>query len=181
MRKSEIWVSAVLYIVLGLVILTLLLSVGIPLINKIRDRNVVVQTKAVMFAIDSNVREIVINEGPGAIRDLSVIEIKQGFMDIDEDADRIKWSMATKNRMIEPGMSFKEGTLDRFLQETNVEGEYIINLELNYAGFADLVLESDILGPYKGTHRMFIKHTGEYTDIDGDSVPDVPKISIEIR
>lgn len=179
-KRSVIWVSAVLYIALGVTILTLLLSAGVPIINKIRDRNVIVQTKHVMYGIDSNIREIILSEGPGAVRDLT-IDIKKGILVIDDDNEKIIWHMRTKNKMMDPDIDFKEGNLILRLNETVVVDEYIMNLELYYGSVADLTLKSEYAqDSFVGTHRMLVRHTGEYKDINGDGINDVPVIGVEV-
>ena len=44
-KKGDIWISAALYTALGLILITVILSVGMPFVNKIKDRNTVLQTK----------------------------------------------------------------------------------------------------------------------------------------
>lgn len=161
--KGQIWISAVLYTALGLVIITILLSAGLPLINKIRDRNLVTQTKDIMHTLDDNIRKVA-NEGPGSKRFISPLVIDGGELIIDELNDRIIWSLKTKNKMAEPDIIFDESSLKLFLNETVVEDEYIINLELRYDNFADLKLSSQFENPFIGDYSMTVEHDGTYTD-----------------
>ena len=161
--KGQIWISAVLYTALGLVIITILLSAGLPLINKIRDRNLVTQTKNIMHTLDDNIRKVV-NEGPGSKRFISPLVIDSGELIIDETNDRIIWSLKTNNKMAEPNIIFDEGSLKMFLNETAVEDEYIVNLELRYDNFADLQLSSQYGNPFIGEYSMSIEHDGTYTN-----------------
>ena len=59
-KKGDVWVSAVLYIALGMVLITLILSAGLPLIEKMRDKNTIVQTKNLLFNINANIETIVL-------------------------------------------------------------------------------------------------------------------------
>ena len=79
-KKGDIWISAVLYMGLGIIILTIILSAGLPVINRIRDKNLAIDTKESMFTIDKNIREVY-NEGPGSQRPL-ILEIKKGDFNI---------------------------------------------------------------------------------------------------
>jgi len=58
MKKGQIWISAVLYIALGVVAISIVLSAGVPLINKIKDKNTIVQTKDILFAVDNIIRKV---------------------------------------------------------------------------------------------------------------------------
>ena len=66
-QKGDIWISAVLYMALGIIILVIVLSVAIPVVNKIRDKNIALNTKELMFDLDRNIR-IVYSEGTGSRR-----------------------------------------------------------------------------------------------------------------
>ncbi len=66
-KKGDVWVSAVLYIALGMVIITIVLAAGLPLVTKMKDKNTVAQTKRVMLSIDDNLKEVA-TEGPGSRR-----------------------------------------------------------------------------------------------------------------
>ena len=74
MKLGEVWVSAVLYLALGLILITIVLAAGIPLINKIRDRNTVAQTKDILFVLDKNIRTVA-SEGTGSKRYVSPVNI----------------------------------------------------------------------------------------------------------
>lgn len=178
-RKGSVWISAVLYIALGVIVITLVLSAGIPLINKMKDQNVFSQTKKVMFVIDENIRDVV-NEGPGSKRYLSPIEINRGELIIDDETENITWRMVTTNKLFEVnelGISeddrivFIEGNLVMWLDETQNEDEYELSLELGYSPITDLLLSSGG-SPFKGQYNLMIYHTGDYSG-------DTPIISLE--
>ena len=127
-KRGQIWVSAVLYIALGMIVITLILSAGVPLINNMRDRNTISQTKMVMFDLDSNIKAVA-NEAKGSVRYLSPVGINAGQLFIDQgDSNKIEWNMITQNKMIEPGIDFTEGDLNLRLEETAVEANTEDNL-----------------------------------------------------
>ncbi len=153
-KKGDVWVSAVLYIALGMVLITLILSAGLPLIEKMRDKNTIVQTKNLLFNLNANI-ESVANEGAGSRRYISPVVISSGALSIDNTNDLIIWKMTTKNPMMQwnsmdkitsppscvekvnsyncPNLeTFKEGALNMWMVETPVEGENEIYLELKY-------------------------------------------------
>ena len=83
MKKGEVWISALLYFGIGIVILTIILAAGTPVIKKIRDKNVVLQTKEVMFMLDKGIKEVA-KGGPGTQRVLS-IDNEKGMFVFEED------------------------------------------------------------------------------------------------
>jgi|TARA_B100001971_G_C18247138_1_gene575150 hypothetical protein len=162
-KRGQVWISAVLYTALGVIIITIILSAGLPLINKIRDRNLVTQTKELLHSLDENIR-VVANEGPGSKRFISPLNIEGGELIIDEFDDRLHWSLKTNNKLAEPNIVFDEGTLKLFLNKTVVKDEFIVNLEVGYDSIVDLKLNSEFENPFLGEYSMSIEHDGTYTD-----------------
>lgn len=163
MKKAEVWVSAVLYIALGVILITIILNAGLPLINKLRDRNTIVQTRTVMTNLGNNIR-VVANEGPGSRRYISPLSIESGALRIDEVNDKIIWDMQTNAKLIEPGVNFTEGDIVTYLLPTSTEDQYNINLELKIGSIANITLSSDtpVGSPLVGTYSIVIEHTGNY-------------------
>jgi|SRR3989344_6429073 len=167
MKKGQIWISAVLYIALGVVAISIVLSAGVPLINKIKDKNTIVQTKDILFAVDNIIRKVR-DEGPGARRVIQPLIIKDGNLFINATNNSIKWELKTGAIFVETcgktksecennGLIVKEGTLEMYELSTFVEDEYIVNLELSYNDVGFLVMKTEtgnntaLLGRYSIT------------------------------
>jgi hypothetical protein len=177
-KKGDIWVSAVLYIALGMVIITLVLAAGIPMINKMKDKNTVSQTKRVLMSIDDNLREVA-TEGPGSRRVISPLEIGSGQLYVNTDEDYIEWKITTTNKMMETGTVFSEGSLNLRLDETIIEEQFNMIIFMNYTGSADLELQPGTqTGPFKGKYNLVITHTGQFNPITELKNPGTPKISL---
>lgn len=172
MKRGAIWISAVLYIALGIIVITLVLTAGMPLIEKMKDQNIFSQTKKLMYVIDENIRDVV-NEGPGSKRYLSPLEINEGELIIDTEKENIIWKMITTNRMFEPDIVFTEGNLIMWLNETQNEDEYQLSLELGFTSVANLTLSSVSGNPFKGKYSLSVYHTGEYEN-------NIPNILLEL-
>jgi cbb3-type cytochrome oxidase subunit 3 len=167
---------------LGVIVLTIILAAGVPMIQKMKDKNSFSQAKTVFFTLNQNVNDV-INEGPASRRYMSPFEIKSGEFTIDGATDLIIWSMKTKAKMMEPSYDFKgnptdipefqEGDLYLYAQDTNIVDEYIASLKLDYTGIAHLQLESPFSGPFAGTYSLTVEHTGTYED-------NLPVIKIKI-
>ena len=171
-KKGDLWVSAVLYITLGVIAIALILGAAIPLINKIKDRNTVVQTKEVLFTLDETIRRVA-NEGPGSQRELSPFTINAGKLTINPVTEMIKWELETEAVIQEPGVDLREGVLTLKLEETRTEGRYNMTIETQYNGI-DLNLTSQFNNPFTGKFSVLVQHSGRFT-------ANKPEIVIHIR
>ncbi|MEK6864105.1 MAG: hypothetical protein AABX27_02340 [Nanoarchaeota archaeon] len=188
-KKGDVWISAVLYMALGVIVLTIILAAGVPMIQKMKDKNSFSQAKTVFFTLNQNINDV-INEGPASRRYMSPFEIKSGEFVVDETNNRIVWSMKTKAKMMEPSYNFKgdatdipefqEGDLYLYAQDTNIVDEYIASLKLDYTDIAHIQLDSPFTGPFAGTYSVTIEHTGTYNDASAPVCPNCPIIKIKI-
>ena len=159
MKRGFVWVSAVLYIALGVIAISLVLSATLPIIDKLKDKNVYTESKELLYVLDKNIREVQ-NEGPGSQRILSPFIVRQGDFYIDEgNWDYINWSFKTKALILEPGANKTEGNTYIKSSETNIEGENLIELSINY-DYIDLNLTSGFRNPFLGTYSIIIQNTG---------------------
>lgn len=163
-KKGDIWVSAVLYIALGMIVITLILGAGLPLIAKMKDKNTITQTKKMMSSFDDTILNIA-QEGPGSRRVISPLEIGSGRLIVNTDEDYIEWKMLTRNRMYEPDIEFAEGNVKSKLVETIIEDEYEMIIYTNYTGTSDIVIPpNNIKGPFNGRYALSITHSGNFNN-----------------
>lgn len=172
-KKGDIWISAVLYIGLGVLALTLILSAGMPLVEKLKDKNVITQTKNLFFIVDENIRGVT-NEGPGSKRFLDPFEIGKGEVYIEEN--RIRWQMKTPVKLYQEGIIFPEGALSLAQNETLIVDEYLMNIYADYDNIAKLRLVSEYASPFQGIYSLSIRRTSEF-----DSATQLPVVEIEIK
>lgn len=136
MKKGQVWISAVLYIGISIVVLVLILTASTPVINKAKDENTITQTRQVFLELDKNIRTV-IGEGAGSQRVFSV-EIGRGNMFIDQVDNTITWNLDTKALVSEPGVIINIGNL-KLLQEEVGKENYKVNLFLEYGNLADII------------------------------------------
>ena len=182
-RRGDVWISAVIYIALGIIAMTLVIAAGVPLINKIRDRNTFQQTKEVMSILDNAIQEV-LAEGPGSRRFLSPVFIKEGTLyvrglPVTGGNNFIVWTMETKALLLEPNKVIKEGNLKLGLSEHPILADtYIANITLDY--FNDREIELDVADedkrPIEGKNSIVVTNLG----VDKE-VHDQIKIRIDIR
>ena len=159
-KKGSVWVSAVLYLALGLVLIGLVIGLALPIVNRISDRNVLAQTKSVMIEMDRGIREVV-DEGPGSRRYFSSVSIKKGQISVDEINDVITWTYDTNSKVIEPDTPLSEGSLNVLLKQKPVKGEYTMTITMDFKDIADLQIASNSLRPpLQGTFAMTVENIG---------------------
>ncbi len=154
-KKGDIWISAVLYMALGIIILTLILAAGIPVVNKIKDRNTILQTKELMFDLDNVIRDVV-NQGPGAQKSIK-LEIGRGKFSIQNNT--INWELESKALIAEPGIKINEGNLIMMTESTNVKDQYNTKLMLNYTNSVDINLVG-LSNVFSGNYNLLILNIG---------------------
>src|SRR3989338_6217085 len=182
-KKVDIWVSAVLYFGLGIIIISILLAAGLPVINRLKDKNIAIQTKESFHKIDENMREV-IRGGPGTQRVLTV-EIKKG--DLSLLNNKIIWKYNSKVYLSEPSerntcivnllsltpipdncVKIKEGNIDIVTVKSQQKGTYDLYYVLDYS---DLVYVKNNVKTITGVSDVVIKNDGVVADASGTACP----------
>jgi type II secretory pathway pseudopilin PulG len=70
-KKSQIWVETVVYTLIGLTIIGILLAIVSPQVEKMRDRNIIMQTIDAIEVMDAKISEV--EQSAGSI---GVVELK---------------------------------------------------------------------------------------------------------
>ena len=156
-------VSAVIYIALGVVVLTVVLSAGLPVIQKMKDQYTISQTKEIMFRIDESIRSVY-SQGPGAQIPLKT-KISRGQLKVIQDEENITWTFQSKVMKSELNTLIKEGNLQIITTENSmVKGNYNVNLTLDYSSqpTIDITLPQPI--DFLGTNQILIRNEGASTD-----------------
>ena len=160
-KKGDLWVSAALYTALGLILITVILSVGMPFIDKIKNRNTLLQTKELLYGMDALIREVD-NEGVGSRRPLYV-DLQAGEFLIQDEAanEKVLWKFISDDKLgIESGSSvgqsgpiIKEGSLN--LQSTKVGQGYEIKIWVEYKDRIDI---RSTLKQLSGRYDLVVEH-----------------------
>ena len=155
-KKGDIWISAIIYIALGIVILSIVLAAGIPVINKMKDSYTAKQTKEIMLTLDQNIRSVN-NHGPGAQTQLK-LKINKGDLEINPTTNIISWGTRTKAVLSEPDVPINEGNLQILTNTSIQKGEYDLYLSLEYdSTLINLTYTGETL---KGTNILSITNIG---------------------
>lgn len=175
MKKGQTWISTVLYMGIGIAIITTILIAAMPLINKIKDENIIIQTRDLMANLDETIRNVN-EEGPGSKRSFG-LEVKKGDMKIDTDSETIIWQMDTEAIVSELGIEIDVGTIKMLETSTPGKSDNTIILILNYSkpkGKKILDIQEDSLMSVIGRYNLIISNQGTETSEDK-----INKISIK--
>jgi len=158
MKKGDIWISAALYFGLGIVVLSLILAAGLPVINKLRDKNIIIQTKEIMFNLDNIIRAVT-RGGAGEQRVVN-LDIKKGQFLINNNYDTINWTTEVNIQVSEIGIPYRESNVIISTEKSQVEGEFITTLSLDYSAIADITY-TDPTQIVTGQKRLIIRNNGQ--------------------
>lgn len=182
-KKGDIWISAVLYFGLGIIVLTIILAAGQPVINRIKDKNIVIQTKNVLFKLDDNMNEV-ITGGPGTQRVVDVTVTKGEFyVKKDKLSDEFSvgtsyltddnnfiWNYETKEILSEPcdldkpdcgDVAIPESSINILTRKLSQAKTYKIYLWSEYGGGdRPIYIYYDGTNPLSGTTKMTLRNEG---------------------
>ena len=97
-KKSQIWISVIIYTLVSVLALVLILNTGIPILTEMKDRAVFSKIKDVMLDLDRHITEIA-NQGEGSQATVS-FEIRDGEVLFSDD--QLIWELETKSKIVSP-------------------------------------------------------------------------------
>lgn len=126
--KSQVWVETAIYTLIGLTLIAVVLSVALPQIEKIKDRETVKQTIVALNMLNQKITET--REAPSSTRIYDLF-LSKGKLEIDCENDIISYIL--ENTRLE----FSQ------VEETVKEGNIIIKTE-KYANRFNIILSIDL-------------------------------------
>ncbi len=159
-KTGEIWVSAILFISLGVIVISLILTATIPLVNRISDKNTIVRTKEILLKIDDTIKTVA-NEGPGSQRQLDPLIMDKGELYIQNGTYLIAWTLDTESAVMEKDVEITEGNIHQILNSTFVEEVNEMKLWTTSDRF-NVTLNSKFTSPFKGEYLVVVRHTGQF-------------------
>ncbi|PLW79778.1 hypothetical protein C0585_06125 [Candidatus Woesearchaeota archaeon] len=131
-RKGQIWISAVIYILIITTSLLIVLKFGIPLIDEMKDRNSFEKSKNMMKALDEQIIQVA-NEGEGSQR-VVTLDISEGKLLVEND--QVVWEFETDNDILDERTSQETGNI-KIVSNANVqsienEENYILSTVIDY-------------------------------------------------
>ena len=163
-KNSQIWVETVVYILIGLAIIGLLLSIIKPEIEKRKDKLLIEKSLEMLDFLKNKIEDI-IYYGPGNSRTIE-ITIKKGLLNINGEEDKIEFSMESSYLYSEINKSITQGGIN--IKTSKKGNHYVVSLVLNYSDVNITWDNKDIehvLQKSSAPHKLLIMNKGETGDI----------------
>ena len=106
-RKGQVWISAVLYILIAAIAVVIILDAGIPLLQEMRDKSTFTKTRDSLLTLDEHIKDVA-SEGEGSQRVIP-IEIRGGYFTVGDD--HVEWELESEARLLEPRTKLNYGNL----------------------------------------------------------------------
>lgn len=138
MKRGQIWVETVIYILIAFVMIGLVLGYALPKINELQDRAIIDQSISSLKNIDILILNL---GGPGNQRVINQFSVKKGSLEIDGINDRLSFKIEAKYTYSEPGVTIRDGSI---LVNTQRTGEYnLINLTRDYSNEYNITFDGE--------------------------------------
>ncbi len=142
-KRGEIWVSAVIYVLVGVIVLTIVIQAGVPLIKKLEERSNVNRARNTFTALDQQIQEIA-KEGQGSQR-VVPLEVSEGTVRVEDS--KLRWKIETSSKIIEPKTRVELGNLviasDVDVSSVEYPGSFIIQNSKILVNFTKLGSQSN--------------------------------------
>lgn len=107
MKKSQLWISAVLYVLIVVVVIVIVMEALTPVIENMKDKAIYARVRDTFMSLNQYIRDVG-SEGKGSQRTLPV-EIQKGTLKIADN--QIEWSLDTESSILEPRTQVELGNL----------------------------------------------------------------------
>ena len=106
-KKGAIWVSAVIYVLIGIIVLTIVIEAGVPFINGLREKSNVNRARNTFSALDQQIQDVA-KEGQGSQR-IIPLEVSEGTVRVEDN--KLRWKIETRSKVLEPRTRVELGNL----------------------------------------------------------------------
>ena len=106
-KKGAVWVSAVIYVMIAVVVMVIVLEAGLPLIEGLTERNAFNKIRDTLVSVDKQIQQVA-SEGQGSQRVIP-LEIFDGELKIQDE--KLRWKLETDSKLVEPNSRVELGNL----------------------------------------------------------------------
>lgn len=137
LKLSQVWVETVVYILIGLTIIAILLSIVSPQIERIKDKGIIKQTMDAMDILDNKIADV--EQSPGSIGIVN-FKVAKGMLMINSTNESIQYLLEDSIlEFSEVGNEIKEGNY--FIKTEKRGNRFDIYLKRYYTGLDFLYSE----------------------------------------
>ena len=126
--KAQIWISTVIYILIGLAIISALLIAAKPKIDEARDRFTINYMINALNSLDNLINEV--SNVPGTKRSFE-LKLNKGEFKVIPQQDKLEYIIITKFKFSEPNKLIQIGKINLLTTETR--GKIQTKLWINYS------------------------------------------------
>jgi len=162
-KRGDVWISAVLYILIGLAIMGLLLMVVRPKIEQMRDTITIDQTISTMNRLDETISRT--REAPGTRLEY-LLQLSKGTVEINAVSNSITWTIDSSVARSEINKPINVGSIKMLTTPISAD-RWGVSLTLNYTNMFNLTYngndENKVLGEAKIPYDLWIENRGVFS------------------
>jgi len=158
-KKAVIWVSTVIYTLIGLSVIALLLAVVRPKIAEMKDSFIISQTISALNELDDAITEI--RQAPGNTRRYDLY-LSRGELRIYPNESVIEWHLSDSYfRYSELDMPYQAGDIRAITRKSDDRFAVTLTLDYSYLDITfDGLREEKLLQPAKTPYILFLENKG---------------------
>ena len=151
-KRGQIWVETAIYTLIGLTIISIVLSIAIPQIEKIKERSLIKETIIALSQLNNEIQKV--EQSAGSVK-IVFFRIAKGKLEIDSKQDKIVYTLEnTKLEFSESNQTIKERDIilltERHGQRFNIIlGLHYENLNITYNGKNEIKTLFAASSPYE--------------------------------
>ena len=107
MKKGQIWISAILYLLIITVVMAIVINAGKPILGRLQDKTTFTRTKNLFSALNEHIKDVG-DEGAGSQR-VVPIELEAGQLKVQNGM--LQWDLHTDARILDSGSEIDLGDL----------------------------------------------------------------------
>ncbi|MCF7910664.1 hypothetical protein K9L16_03260 [Candidatus Pacearchaeota archaeon] len=161
-KRGQVWIEAVMYTLISIIVLTLVLAYAKPKIDEMKDKAILEQTIGIINEIDQIVLSIV--QGGTGNRRVVNVGLKKGTLMIDGENDEIFFEMESAYKFTEPGKEVMVGDITALTQTQSGLNFITLKRTYNYNLTYEEQEESKSVTPSSTPYKIYITHKGKVSD-----------------
>ena len=158
--KAQIWIETVIYTLIGLIIITIIISVATPQIEKIKDKGIVNNMFSVLNELDNKISEVM--QAEGSVRNIQ-IAMGKGYIEINSSNNFIRYTLDnTRLKLSEPGEDIPRANINLTTKEMG--SRFRITLTRYYNDVNITFNNEDVLRTLQGGgagHSLVMQNMGD--------------------
>lgn len=169
-KRADVWVSTVIYTLIGLAIMGVLLSVVNPKIQEMKDSFTVKQTIVALGDFDDVIQDIV--QKGAANKRLYELHLSEGNFMVDCENNALEWNLPDSKYMAsepskpgEPEKPYESGNIIITTVEQNDVYSVTLKIDYSYLDFTfgeEQSNEKKTLQPASTPYSLYLENKGSY-------------------